>query len=898
MDTFPGTASRPQDDFSQPPLTNGEDTEDGSDIDQRVSKTHHRAPMMIDWRRKICSFLNMSSTCTDDEIIEELEVKDKLLRESESLKRLALSNQGPPRVQIINRISCQDSDEQGLYLDEPWLVENGPHRAHLRCSRLLDNLELYLERNKDIVCIAYRDYECCGRPPPVPNPGHLEFLTGESVDVVSDELRAAWDRLVVAVSGDAELTTNIPRGTFDSEDEDGRAEEFRHPYLWWFRHRKRIERIKSYLSQESKDQLEAFQDYLRVYLGDEWTRVDSLILEGKITAKYLGYLFAPGQIIISKLKGLSAAQWQAYTSTSWLATSVNDPTKGSFLASIYVSYWDFDGNFQRFNSTLNLSGLPSLTAEFPINTMMVFPMEYVDDGTSYNLRRRGQMFWKCRHRKYVCVSGSPEDNLSGTTSGSRFMIDRATFRQMHPPTSGQQAPARYRDDLGPEIMAQDEPLPDLGDGFYMCLPTFLYGFNMQKKDWVKLEVDLLQDVTWNKEAFDLLVMERQTKELVEAVVTNHLDEDRDTDVIHGKGNGLFILLHGGPGTGKTLTAESVAEIAKKPLYRVTCGDVGTKAEEVERYLEVVSLLGKTWGCVVLLDEADVFLEQRKLDSLERNALVSVFLRVLEYYDGIMILTSNRVGIFDEAFKSRIQLSLRYNDLEEDQRRQIWSNFINRLEKLETQRITQANEQSLINIPSTPQTAPRLGVDIRSMRDRLDDLAKAPLNGREIRNMISTARQLAVFRKEKLGYQHLDTVMAEAKKFGEYIKRLHKGYTSDQIKRGTSNSPQMLGQVTRTRSMKPARAKDPAGSPMVVNDQPNLFSPFRRIGTRRDTGRILKNFKANKTKTDDKTSLSRGGQNWDMISRLSRLCTKNAVAKYHHIEGFMWTASRSPPLSTY
>ncbi|KAF5580458.1 aaa family atpase [Fusarium pseudocircinatum] len=777
MDTFSGTALRPQDGVSKPPSKDGEVGEDGS-----VSQTRRRVPMMIDWRSKICNFLDMPSTCTDDELIEELEIKDALLRESESLKRLAFPSQGPPRFQIINRISCKYSNEQGLYLDEPWLVENGPHRAHLRCSRLVNNLELYLERNKDIVCIVYRDYECCGRPPPVPNPVHLELLIGESVDIVSDELRAAWNQLVVAVT-DASEALNIPRGTSDSKDGDGRAEEFRHPYLWWFRYRKMIERTKSYLSQESKDQLEAFQDYLRVYLGDEWAKVDSLILGGKITAKYLEYLFAPGQIIISKLKGLSVAQWQAYTAMSWLATSVNEPTKGSFQASIQVSYWDFDGNFQLFNSTLNLRGLPSLTEEFPINAMMVFPMEYVDNGTVYNLRQRGQMFWKCRHRKYVCVRGTPEDHLNGANSGSRFMIDRTTFRQMHPPTSGQQAPPRYRDDLGPEIMAQDEPLPDLGDGFYMCLPISLYGFNMQKKDWVKLEVDLLQDVTWNEEAFDLLVMERQTKELVEAVVTNHLDEDGDTDVIHGKGNGLFILLHGGPGTGKTLTAESVAEIAKKPLYRVTCGDVGTKAEEVERYLEVVSLLGKTWGCVVLLDEADVFLEQRKLDSLERNALVSVFLRVLEYYDGIMILTSNRVGIFDEAFKSRIQLSLRYNDLAEGQRRQIWLNFINRLEKLESQRITQASEQSLTNIPRTPQTAPRLGMDIKSMRDRLDDLAEAPLNGREIRNMISTSRQLAVFRKEKLCYQHLESVMAEAKKFGEYIKRVHKGYTSDQIKRG-------------------------------------------------------------------------------------------------------------------
>ena len=47
--------------------------------------------------------------------------------------------------------------------------------------------------------------------------------------------------------------------------------------------------------------------------------------------------------------------------------------------------------------------------------------------------------------------------------------------------------------------------------------------------------------------------------------------------------------------------------------------------------------------VVLLDEADVFLEERDMKDLKRNALVSVFLRALEYYDGILILTSNRVG---------------------------------------------------------------------------------------------------------------------------------------------------------------------------------------------------------------------------------------------------------------
>ena len=70
------------------------------------------------------------------------------------------------------------------------------------------------------------------------------------------------------------------------------------------------------------------------------------------------------------------------------------------------------------------------------------------------------------------------------------------------------------------------------------------------------------------------------------------------------------------------------------------------------------------------------------------------------------------------------------------------------------------------------------MDIKSIRDRINDLAAAPLNGREIRNMIITARQLAAFRKEKLSYHHLESAMAEAEKFGKYIKSLHEGYISD------------------------------------------------------------------------------------------------------------------------
>ena len=235
-------------------------------------------------------------------------------------------------------------------------------------------------------------------------------------------------------------------------------------------------------------------------------------------------------------------------------------------------------------------------------------------------------------------------------------------------------------------------------------------------------------------------------------------------MIEGKGNGLLILLHGPPGTGKTLTAESVAEVVQRPLYRVTCGDIGTDAEGVEAYLESVLYIGKIWGCVVLLDEADVFLEERVLSDLQRNALVSVFLRVLEYYDGILILTSNRVGTFDEAFRSRIKLALHYKALTKPERRKVWRNFIKMLREIRD---------------DGAETEERQMVDYEDLEDHLDDLADYKLNGREIRNALSTASELATFRKQTLCFAHVKHVIGVAGQFEEYLVKT-KGSTTDAL----------------------------------------------------------------------------------------------------------------------
>lgn len=73
---------------------------------------------------------------------------------------------------------------------------------------------------------------------------------------------------------------------------------------------------------------------------------------------------------------------------------------------------------------------------------------------------------------------------------------------------------------------------------------------------------------------------------------------------------------------RTPSLESVAENVKKPLYMVTAGDLGTDPEHLEAKLAKIFQLAAKWDAILLLDEADIFLQDRDYENLTRNALVS------------------------------------------------------------------------------------------------------------------------------------------------------------------------------------------------------------------------------------------------------------------------------------
>jgi len=138
--------------------------------------------------------------------------------------------------------------------------------------------------------------------------------------------------------------------------------------------------------------------------------------------------------------------------------------------------------------------------------------------------------------------------------------------------------------------------------------------------------------------------------LIKALVS--FGGEKFEDIIQGKSGGSIFLLHGPPGIGKTLTAEAIAEVLHKPLYYVTMGELGTDPETMEIRLGEILTLCASWDALVLIDEADVFLEKRSTSDVLRNAMVCVMLRLLEYHQGILFLTTNRVTEFDPAFESR------------------------------------------------------------------------------------------------------------------------------------------------------------------------------------------------------------------------------------------------------
>ena len=261
------------------------------------------------------------------------------------------------------------------------------------------------------------------------------------------------------------------------------------------------------------------------------------------------------------------------------------------------------------------------------------------------------------------------------------MVDCKAYLKMVPMATTQIVLQPHR-----TLILDEVPLEKL----HLCTPT-VFGYSFGSKKWGRLRADSFRDINWRRDAFDHLVLSEQKKRLVRSVVL--ADSSKIiSDVVSAKAGGFIVILHGKPGTGKTLTAEAIAENAQKPLIVLSAVELGGGAVEMERNLRNILDLCKMWDALLLIDEAEVYLEARSLGNIERNAMVSAFLRVLEYHQQIIFLTTNHVARLDTAFKSRVSLAIKYPDLDKSARKEIWR----RLLKMATVNVGESECQFVVN----------------------------------------------------------------------------------------------------------------------------------------------------------------------------------------------------------
>ncbi len=202
------------------------------------------------------------------------------------------------------------------------------------------------------------------------------------------------------------------------------------------------------------------------------------------------------------------------------------------------------------------------------------------------------------------------------------------------------------------------------------IPThcYLYLYHLEQHRNIWVHVENVEPYHYKPELRDRLVLPAVHRDLID-ILTADLAVMAE-DIIEGKSGGTTILCKGAPGLGKTLTAEVYAEVVGKPLYRVHSGQLGVTAESVEANLTQILRRAARWGAILLLDEADVYIRQRDND-LEHNAIVAEFLRTLEYFDGLLFMTTNRVDDVDDAILSRCIAVIRYDTPSSDAARQLW-----------------------------------------------------------------------------------------------------------------------------------------------------------------------------------------------------------------------------------
>ena len=405
--------------------------------------------------------------------IESLQAQAKQL---ESMRK----KEAPCRYQVIYRIKkseyAQQHNAKGKYqerytsfFDHPEWVYGQGTAVYIRSNLPLTNLDLYLEKNKDISFIVYRNFDRDSTATPAePRTGNIDDAKfADLPQQESETIRPVNDDLVAATKA---LLNSRPEYA-GLKNQFSASLELPAPYLCVYHSRERLASFQESLPPKAKAQLLVLLRYVTENYAQEYALADSLISRNKISPEYLPYLFKPGDSLVShkggEHRGFVATSWPnisfqkyvsrrqaalAHSGTNVSAYALEDANTSMradrvkiYVCRVQVWHWAFDGNFQRENENLDLE-LPEnegfqdssdmkgkITSqqrsetskagitELEISELNIFPIRFASAEITEKLRQRGRTFWRCRNSSYVSYRGTAEDSFQNSVGHFLFL---------------------------------------------------------------------------------------------------------------------------------------------------------------------------------------------------------------------------------------------------------------------------------------------------------------------------------------------------------------------------------------------------------------------------------------------------------------------------------------------